>query len=57
MKANQNFKLAKPTKRILATMHGEDRTLYKKLMIMAQLHQNIVLREKKKPNQPQVNEE
>ena len=57
MKANQNFKLARPIKRVLATMHGEDRTLYKKMMIMAQLSQNIVIREKKKPNQPQVNEE
>lgn len=56
MKANQNFRLAKPIKRVLGTLHGEDHTLYKRMMILAQLHQNVVVREKKKPNQ-KVNEE
>lgn len=56
MKANQNFKLARATKCVLGTLHGEDYTVYKKLMILAQLHQNVVVREKKKPTQ-KVNEE
>lgn len=55
MRANQNFKLSKSTKRVLGTLHGEDHAVYKKLMILAQLHQNVVIRDKKKPTQQSSN--
>lgn len=36
MKTTATFKLSKPTKRFLATLSGEDRKIYKKLMIEAE---------------------
>jgi hypothetical protein len=36
MKMNATFKISKPTKRVLATLTGEARTIYKKEMIQAE---------------------
>ena len=36
MKTNATFKLSKPTKRMLSTLTGEARTIFKKTMIDAE---------------------
>jgi hypothetical protein len=33
MKADKNFKMPKPCKRILMTMSGENKTIYRKMII------------------------
>lgn len=37
MKLTSSFKMSKPTKRLLATMHGEDKKIFKAMAINAQL--------------------
>ena len=37
MKPNKDFKLSKSAKRLLATKHGEERTMWKKLYIESEI--------------------
>ena len=46
MKTNESFRLNKPAKRILANLSGEQRTVFKKLAIEAQVAEEEA---KKKP--------
>jgi len=58
MKPNKDFKLSKSAKRILATKTGEQKSMWKKFFIDAEVSEKLAkmakLREKTKTNQGEV---
>lgn len=53
MKADKNFRMSKPTKRMLATLTKEERNHFKTMMIGAQLDYETA---KKKATKPKTEE-